>query len=70
MDKVIVLCSVAGGILKFGPMFLFIVIPCFVKKVAGCWNITANIRSIVHIGKSRSNSLTVSSPEKPVLQLL
>lgn len=70
IDKVIVLCSVAGGILKFGPMFLFIVIPCFVKKVAGCWNMTANIRSIVHIGKSRSNSLKVSSPEKPVLQLL
>lgn len=69
IDKVIVLCSVAGGILKFGPMFLFIAIPCFVKNVAGCWNITANIRSIVHMGNNRSNSLMVLRLEKPVLLL-
>lgn len=69
MDKVIVLCSVAGGILKFGPRFLFIDIPCFVKNVAGCWKMTANIRSIVHIGRRRSNSLMVSRPEKPFLQI-
>lgn len=69
IDKVIVLCNVAGGILKFGPMFLFIAIPCFVKNVAGCWNMTANIRSIVHMGNSRSNSLTVRRPEEPVLLL-
>ena len=69
IERVIVLCSVAGGILKFGPMFLFIAIPCFVKNVAGCWNITANIRSIVHMGNNRSNSLMVLRLEKPVLLL-
>lgn len=64
IERVIVLCNVAGGILKFGPMFLFIAIPCFVKNVAGCWNMTAKVRSMVHTGKRRSKSFTVSRPEK------
>ncbi|GAV80830.1 hypothetical protein CFOL_v3_24290 [Cephalotus follicularis] len=35
-DNVIALCSVAGGIFKMLPIFLFIAMPCFVKKVVGC----------------------------------
>ena len=59
MDIVIALCSIAGGISKFLPMFLFIVMPCLVKKVAGCWKITPNIRSIVHIGNNLNTTLTL-----------
>ena len=56
---VMALCRVAGGILKSAPMVRSIVMPCLVKKVAGCWNITANIRSIVQIGKSRRTNFTL-----------
>lgn len=60
IEIVIALCNVAGGILKFGPMSRRIVIPCFVKNVAGCWNITANVSSIVQIGISLVIALTLS----------
>lgn len=60
IEIVIALCRVAGGILKLSPMFLFIVEPCLVKKVAGCWKITAKTRSIVHMGKSRSITFAFS----------
>lgn len=60
MEMVMALWRVAGGILKSGPMFRSIVMPCLVKKVAGCWKITANIRSIVQIGNSRRTSFTLS----------
>ncbi|MFS8011172.1 hypothetical protein Hanom_Chr14g01305791 [Helianthus anomalus] len=33
-------------------MFLFIDMPCLMKKVAGCWNMTANMSNVVQIGKS------------------
>lgn len=61
IDIVIALWSVAGGTLKWGPMFRFIVMPCFVKNVGGCWKITANIRSIVQIGRRRITTLVISS---------
>lgn len=56
---VMALWRVAGGILKSGPMFRSIVMPCLVKKVAGCWNITANIRSIVQIGNTLRTTFTL-----------
>jgi len=70
MDNVIALWSVAGGILKFEPMFLFIVMPCFVKNVAGCWKITANMRSIVHIGNSLIITFTFGSRHMLIFESL
>lgn len=42
------------------PMFLFIVVPCLVKNVGGCWKMTANTSNMVHIGSSLSTTLMFS----------
>ena len=69
IETVMAAWRVAGGTLNLGPIFRFIVTPCLVKNVAGCWKITANSSNMVHIGKSLSVILTLSEKHMPLLGL-